>query len=383
MTITFFSNFLNIHQLPFCEELMKHIGSENFKFVATKQMAQDRVQMSFEDMNVTKPFVVRAYESEYLYEEAKKLALDSDVAIMGSAPMEYTKIRMRTNRLTFQYSERLLKLGWKAILMPGFCRSYVHKFLMNKNKKMYVLCASAYTATDLQLLCFPREKCFKWGYFPEMKPYPNYDFLHEKKSGLKRSGVSILWAGRLIGWKHPEEALFVAKHLKNSAKVFTMEIIGDGPLRTDLEKKVSALGLSDNVHLLGAQSHSVVLDKMEQADIFLFTSDRNEGWGAVLNEAMNAGCAIIASDAIGSAPFLIRDGENGFLYSDGKKAQLADKVCELIEHRERIDSFSKNAFITINEDWGIENATNKFIKLINGIITQGNNPIKDGPCSNA
>ena len=42
-----------------------------------------------------------------------------------------------------------------------------------------------------------------------------------------------------------------------------------------------------------------------------------EGWGAVLNEAMNSGCACIASHAIGSAGFLIEHGENGFVYRDG------------------------------------------------------------------
>jgi glycosyltransferase involved in cell wall biosynthesis len=56
-----------------------------------------------------------------------------------------------------------------------------------------------------------------------------------------------------------------------------------------------------------------VRDHMEAADIFLFTSDFNEGWGAVLNESMNSACAVVASHAIGSVPFLLKDGENGFI----------------------------------------------------------------------
>ena len=45
---------------------------------------------------------------------------------------------------------------------------------------------------------------------------------------------------------------------------------------------------------MGALKPADVRKEMERADIFLFTSDYKEGWGAVLNEAMNARCAIVA-----------------------------------------------------------------------------------------
>ena len=52
MTITFFSNFMNIHQLPFCEEIINRVGEENFHFVANSKMDPDRVQMGFEDKKI-------------------------------------------------------------------------------------------------------------------------------------------------------------------------------------------------------------------------------------------------------------------------------------------------------------------------------------------
>lgn len=54
-----------------------------------------------------------------------------------------------------------------------------------------------------------------------------------------------------------------------------------------------------------------VREHMEDADIFLFTSDYNGGRGAVLNESMNSGCMVAASHAIGSVPFLLEDGKRG------------------------------------------------------------------------
>lgn len=361
---------------------MKHIGAENFKFVATSQMDPDRVQMGFEDMNVTKPFVVRAYEGGEAAETANRLAVESDVAIIGSSPSEYLFERMKYNKLTFKYNERILKRGDWMLFHPVLHRFIRRTFTKNKNKNLYVLCASAYTKRDLSLFGFPKDKCFKWGYFPEMKPYPDYEYLREKKSGLKRPGVSILWAGRLIGWKHPEVALSVARHLKEKGTEFEMNIIGDGPLRSDLEKEVSVLGLSDTVHLLGAQSHDFVLDEMEKADIFLFTSDRNEGWGAVLNEAMNAGCAVVADKNIGSVPFLIQDRVNGCMYNGGDINSILGTVMALVQSPEKMATLSKNAVQTIQQSWSIQNATNNLMNFIYG-INNGLIPALEGPCSNA
>ena len=382
MTISFFSNFLNIHQLPFCEELIKHIGEDSFRFVATSKMAQDRVAMGFEDMNVTKPFVVRAYEGGSSYKEALRLAIESDVAIMGSTPLEYSEVRMKKNRLTFQYSERLLKLGLRVFFMPGFYRSIYRQFLRYRNKNMYVLCASAYTAPDLEHLFFPREKCFKWGYFPEVIYGTNH--LVENDEGLKHpQDVSILWAGRLIGWKHPEAAILLAKELEKNGYNYSMKIIGDGELRPSLEKMIVDDSLTERVKMLGALPHEDVMDAMKNADIYIFTSDRNEGWGAVLNEAMDAGCVVVACDAIGSAPFLIKDGVNGFLYKDGDTNDLFKKVSTLIDTPSSVEAISQKAIDTIRGEWSIQQATNNLLSLIDCLISGKPTVIKCGPCSPA
>lgn len=378
MTITFFSNFLNIHQLPFCLELIKHIGEENFRFVATTRIDQDRIAMGFEDMNVTKSFVVRAYEGGSSYKEAIRLAVESDVAIMGSAPIKFTEGRMRSNKLTFQYTERLLKLGWKVFTRPGFYRSIYRRYFRYRYMNQYVLCASAYTAPDLEKLGWPRNKCFKWGYFPEVNIAEPHGV---EKNGLKRPGVSILWAGRLIGLKHPEVAVQLAELLKKAEKPFTMRIIGDGEKMDSLKQKIKDKNLDDCITMLGSQPHEVVLEEMHKSDIYIFTSDRNEGWGAVLNEAMSAGCTVVASDAIGSAPFLIKNGVNGYTYHDGDTEDLLQKVCGLIDDPQKRNQLSAEAIKTMCDEWSIENATNNLIELIIGIQKNCKTPIVSGPCS--
>lgn len=381
MTITFFSNYMNIHQLPFCEELMKHIGTENFKFVSTRQMDSDRVQMGFEDMNVTKPFVVREYEDEKGKKEAFRLTVESDVVIFGSAPSEYLFERMKHDKLTFKYNERILKRGDWMLFHPVLYKSIRKTFTQYKNKNFYVLCASAYTQRDLALYGFPKEKCFKWGYFPEMKHYSDFEQLRERKARLKRPGVSILWAGRLIGWKHPEVPVYVAKQLRKKGINFELNMIGEGPERERTAMLIAKNHLEDFVHLLGAKEHDFVLEMMEKSDIFLFTSDRNEGWGAVLNEAMNAGCAVVANKAIGSVPFLIEDGKSGLMYSSQKES--VEKIMYLIGKEGEIQRLGKRAKEATSNVWSIENATANLMTLIEELSNGDKITNKKGPCSRA
>ena len=381
MKITFFSNFLNIHQLPFCEEVIRHIGMENFHFVATKRIDADRVQMGFEDMNQTKSFVVRAYEGKESMEIAKLLAFESDVAIIGSAPDVFANLRLKEHKLTFRYNERLFKKGFIKLFDPRIFSVYYKQFSKYRNDNLYVLCASAYTKTDLKLLGFPQKKCFKWGYFPEMKQYRSFEELWKKKKGLKCQKVSILWVGRLIGWKHPEVAISVAKNLKKKGLSFTLTMIGDGDERHKLEKSILDLNLQDCVSLLGARNHDFVLSAMEEADIFLFTSDRNEGWGAVLNEAMNAGCAVVADRNIGSVPYLIKDGLNGLTYSTNKIRNTIKAVDFLIQNVSYRQSISRSAWETINTMWNINKAVEHFLGLIDIINKNNDNYLPLGPCS--
>ena len=57
---------------------------------------------------------------------------------------------------------------------------------------------------------------------------------------------------------------------------------------------------------------------MECADVFLFTSNYLEGWGAVLNESMNSACAVVAGSGIGAVPFLLKHNYNGLVYKTGR-----------------------------------------------------------------
>lgn len=380
MKVTFYSNFLNHHQLPLCLAMDK-LTEGQFTFVATTPVPQERLQMGYYDMNKQYPFVLTTYDSEENERAAQVLAMRSDVIITGSAPEIYTKMRIEQGKLTFRYSERIYKRGTWRVLSPRGFRNMMKNHRKHRRAPLYMLCASAYTPFDFSLTGSYLGKTFKWGYFPEVKTQ-NVDALMQQK-GLKEK-LSILWVGRLMELKHPDSSVRLAEKLKQKGYDFELNIIGNGAMEEQLRQMIHEKQLEECVSMLGAMSPEKVRNYMEAADIFLFTSDFNEGWGAVLNEAMNSGCAVVASHAIGSVPFLIRDGENGLIYKNGDENGLFNRVVQLINHPEKRKQMGRMAYQTLAEQWNAESAADRFLKLCQAI--QEGKPLdlfEDGPCSRA
>lgn len=377
MTLTFFSNFLNHHQLPFCLEMIKLLG-DGFKFVATESIPKDRLNMGYEDMNKTYNFVIRSYENRNEYEKALKLSLESDVIITGSAPEIFTAQRMEKNKLTFRYSERVYKKGrWRAVSPRGL-KNMLLKHTRYRDKNLYMLCASAYTAGDFSLVGAYKDKCYKWGYFPEIKEYDIEKLIQRKKKNEK---ISILWCGRMLKWKHPEKAVYLAQKLKKDGFDFLMTIIGEGEKRAELENFVKNEKLSNEVKILNFMSPEEVRVYMEKSNIYIFTSDYNEGWGAVLNEALNSGCAVVASNAIGSVPFLLDHNKNGMIYKNNSFNDLYNNVKILLKDVKLRENISRNGYKTMIEEWNAKISAKRLIELSKSLLKKEKAVFDKGPCS--
>ena len=187
----------------------------------------------------------------------------------------------------------------------------------------------------------------------------------------------------MLDWKHPEAAVLTAERLKRDGFDFKMDYIGNGEMEPELRRMIADRGLEDWVHLLGPMKPEQVRDHMEQADIFLFTSDRYEGWGVVLNEAMNSGCAVAASHAIGSVPFLLRHRENGLIFRSGDWDDLYRKVRQLIEDPAARERCGRAAYETITGEWNAEEAARRFLRLAEALAAGEDTPFTHGPCSRA
>lgn len=378
MKITFYSNFLTHHQLPFCLEMYKKYG-EDFKFVSMEKINQERISLGYKDMDNDYPFVLKAYESKEKYNEATKLAIDSDIVIAGSTPTDdYIKERLKQDKITFRYYARIFYNGVLSIFdFENSKKVYDRHLKYKKNKNLYLLCASSYGPNDFNELGMYKNKCFKWGYFPETKTYNVEDLLKQKEN----EKIEITWVGRFIKEKHPEYVVKLAQKLKEKNYNFEIKMIGNGELLEKTKSQIEKYNLTNQIKLVGAVKSDKVRSYMEKANIFICTSDKNERWGVVLNEAMNSGCAVIAYKGIGGVPFLIKNNENGLAYTS--LDDFYKKTMKVMDDKALREKLSKNAYKTISEVWTAKVAVQNFEKLVKSIIDGKPNPVKEGPASTA
>lgn len=376
MRIVFLSNYFNHHQRPFADELFKICKGE-YVFISTSEMSNERKSLGYGEKNIPE-YVKYTYKDPLEAKECQKWIDESDVVIYGSAPYAMVENRLKAGKLTFKYSERPYKKGVPFLKLPVHILKAYKKYTRFKN--FYLLCASAYTPVDFSKMLAFIGKTYKWGYFPEIKKYKNVEQLIEEKDKS-----SIIWVSRYISWKHPELPLKVAKRLKNEGYDFKLRMIGNGKLEGYIRERVEKENISDCIEMLGSMKPEAVREHMEKSEIFIFTSDRNEGWGAVLNESMNSACAVVANSAIGSVPFLIKDGENGYMYRDGDIDDLYNKVKKMLDNADERKHIAMSAYNTMLEEWNAENAAAKFVKLCEKMLLGEYKPFPyaNGVCSKA
>lgn len=375
MKITFISNFMNHHQLPLCRALA-NVGDIDFTFIATRPIDAERSQLGYIDMNGLE-FVLCSYCSREAEKQAEKLCMESDVLIVGSAPERFFTRRLAAGKLTFRYNERIFKKGLYHAFSPRAYANIRRLHGQYSHLPVYLLCAGAYVASDFNRMGAYRGKCMKWGYFPEVKRYDDIARLISEKKPH-----SILYAGRFIDWKHPELAIAVAEQLQKRNIDFHLNMIGTGEMLPKISQTTEKRGLSEKVSVLGPMSPEKVRLYMEKSEMFLFTSDFNEGWGAVLNEAMNSACAVVASHAIGAVPYLIENRKNGFIYKNGSLSSLTKNVLLAMSDDDTRKAVQTAAYRTICEKWNADVASQRLLSVCRSLLDGKPIPdYTDGPCS--
>ena len=375
MTVTFITNYMTHHQKPFCGELYALLG-EDFHFIATNVMDEERVKMGWELSLSDIPYA-SFYDDDY--DKSHKLVKESDVVICGGTHYSYIEERLVLHKLTFMYSERLYKKGRIYGLNPKSLMNKRKEHAAYKNDPVYLLCAGAYVAADFSLSgSYPGKKlCF--GYFPETYIYDEKELMKKKTSQIPE----ILWTGRLIDWKHAELAVFMAERLKKEHTVFHLTMVGEGPEEEKIKALIDEKKLNECISLEPFMSPAEIRSLMERSDIYLMTSDNEEGWGAVVNEAMNAGCAVAASHAAGAVPYLIRHKENGLVFKSGDVRELTFFVKKLCTDRAYAAKLGRNAYRTINNTWNAKEAADRFLKTAEALSKGGSFLYEDGPLSPA
>jgi glycosyltransferase involved in cell wall biosynthesis len=149
--------------------------------------------------------------------------------------------------------------------------------------------------------------------------------LDETSNNAPRENPSLVFVGSLREVKDPLNAVEVFKIVSGPVKNVNLQIVGEGPLRQAVERKIEKYGLQDRVTLHGAVSHQRALEILASSAIYVLTSVE-EGLPTSLIEAMALGKPVAAT-SVGGVPEIVSDGVNGLL----TPPRLPEKMAQLIE----------------------------------------------------
>lgn len=109
---------------------------------------------------------------------------------------------------------------------------------------------------------------------------------------------------------------------------WSLVLLGDGPLRSDLRHLISDLRLDGHVHLPGFKQYEELPVYYGLANVFIHAST-SEQWGLVVNEAMAAGLPVLVSQRCGCARDLVQEGRNGFTFDPQDESQMAGLMLQV------------------------------------------------------
>ena len=149
----------------------------------------------------------------------------------------------------------------------------------------------------------------------------------------------IIFVGRFMAQKDPVRLVNILHNLKDVPWTCTM--VGDGPLRPDVEKAISDHSLSDRITLTGWVKPREVLEQFRQSDI-LFMPSHSEGLPVVGVQAMAMGLALVLSD-VGGCGDLIKNDVNGYLVDKDDIKGFENALRSLINDHEKLLSFRQSS----------------------------------------
>lgn len=389
MKLVVYSAVLNHHQAGVADEFYELFG-DDYCFV---ELTPCNDQKGAKTDYSKRPYLLKAWESVEAYNQAMSLAQTAEVCVFaGYEALPYEKARLRKGLLSFDMSERLLKKGWLNLLSPRISKMVMAYHLGGwRNKPVYKLSCSAFTASDSRKLLMFKNRCYKWGYFTAVGEKTDIESSLQDVS-MSDLPTPLMWCGRFLTWKHPELVVEMARNLKDEGYRFTLDIYGDDKNaaahdkiypKDKLQGLIDRYDLGDIVKLHGNLPNDDIIQQMKDHHIFIFTSDRNEGWGAVANEALSNGCTLVAADEIGSTPFLIKEGYNGFKFKSKNLESLTEKVRLLLDKPTLLGEMRQNAVSNMQRLWTPRHAAESLLQLIDNLKKGKDTDITEGPCSKA
>ena len=167
-------------------------------------------------------------------------------------------------------------------------------------------------------------------------------FAQKKLTKKDYKKINFLFVGKLNASKGIGLLMDVMNDIsidKKYSKKISFKIVGNGLLYSKIKKYVKDKKL-DFIKILNFQSQKQLKSIYKKSDILILPSI-TEPWGLVINEALNAGNAIICSDKVGASGDLVIHKKNGFVFKTENKEQLSKCIISYLENNSLINAHKK------------------------------------------
>ncbi|MBF0371087.1 MAG: glycosyltransferase family 4 protein [Magnetococcales bacterium] len=192
---------------------------------------------------------------------------------------------------------------------------------------------------------------------------PGDQLTARKKLGLPESGLIVGMVATMRSWKGHKFLLPAFAQMQDQQA--RLLLVGDGPVRGNIERQIAELNLKERVILVGNQEN--VPPWLQAMDLFVLPSYGNEGIPQGLMQGMLTGLPVITT-RVGGIPEIVEDGQTGILLSPKDVPSLTNALNELLSHHERRQQMGRNALQVAQERFGLEIMLDRMEEIIRRII---------------
>lgn len=292
---------------------------------------------------IKKSFKILKLKKNLMIEAIKNC--DSDVIISTRD--------IHNNWLSKYGRDKTLKIGWEHN------HHHNNKRYINKVTKS-VLGLDYFVLVSKDLTKFYSEKLkdkkVKCVYIPN-----SINFFPQEKAKLETE--NLISIGRLSHEKGYLDLIDIFKELHEKYPDSKLNIIGDGPDRKKIEKKIKDNNLEDYIILHGFQEKEYINKYLEKSSVYIMTS-YTESFGLVLLEAFAYGIPCVAYSSAEGANEIISDNWDGYLIKDRDKNKMIKRICELLSNRNRRLIMGANG-IKKAQEFNTQKTKQKWIEIIN------------------
>jgi glycosyltransferase involved in cell wall biosynthesis len=207
-------------------------------------------------------------------------------------------------------------------------------------------------------VCIPRaiDVDFFSKYIPDDKS--------REKVGIKPDSFVLLFLGNFTKQKRPDRFLDIIYELQIQIPNVNGLMVGDGPLRPEVDAQITQLGLAERITYVGYQRD--VRPWIAMSDVLLLTSD-TEGMPGVVLEAA-AMKTLTVSNLVGGVQEFIKSGVNGFLNVSNSNTEYCNLLFSIFSDKKNIDKIRDKSFETVSLNYNINFISKSYLLFFNQII---------------